>query len=60
VWLVYGLGLVGGTVLLFSALFTAAARAVDAEHDTSLLPLLPWGALVVVAVAVWISRRRRR
>ena len=60
VWLVYGLGVIGATVLVFSALFTAGAHFVDAEYDTSRLVFVPWGALVVVAIAVWFIRRRRR
>jgi len=63
VWAIYVLGGVGAAVLALSALFTAGAAFgpsdADVAVDVSALALALWGGLVLLAVVVWLWRRRR-
>jgi hypothetical protein len=62
VWVVYGLGIFGATVFVASALFVAGAYIssdeVPVTLNASLLGIVVWGGLVLVALATWIARRR--
>jgi LPXTG-motif cell wall-anchored protein len=64
VWLVYGLGILAATILVASALFTAGAfllsEDVPVTVNASAVGILLWGGLLLLAVATWLSRRRRR
>jgi hypothetical protein len=64
VWLVYGLGLLAGTVIVFSLLFTFGALALSSDvpvgYDFSWPAAILWGGLVLAAVVTWIVRRRQR
>ncbi|MFO7573373.1 MAG: hypothetical protein R6W48_12355 [Gaiellaceae bacterium] len=60
VWLVYGLGVLGATILVGSALFAlGASMADDAAVSTSVsIPaLLLWGAFAVAALVLLLWRR---
>jgi hypothetical protein len=59
---VYVLGVLGALVLISSALFTAGGyfSSDDIAVDVSLLALVVWGGLVVLAVATWLLRRSGR
>ena len=63
VWLVYGLGILAGAIFLFSALFTLGALVlsddVPVDADISLPAIALWGAMVLVALGIWLVRRRR-
>ena len=60
VWIVYGLGVLGAAVVVLSALFSAGGYfgSDDTEIDVSLLAVVVWGALIVIAAATWLWRRR--
>jgi LPXTG-motif cell wall-anchored protein len=62
VWLIYGLGICGATMVVLSALFTTGASLGDAgvSFNVSLPAMLVWGGLAVVGGATWVWRRRRR
>ena len=64
VWLVYGLGLLAGTVIVFSLLFTFGALALSSDvavgYDFSWPAAILWGGIVLAAVVTWIVRRRQR
>ena len=64
VWLVYGLGLLAGTVVVFSLLFTFGALALSNDvpvgYDFSWPAAILWGGLALAAVVTWIVRRRQR
>ena len=64
VWLVYGLGILAGTIIAFSLLFTLGAallaRDVPVSYDFSLPAAILWGGLVLAAVVTWVVRRRKR
>jgi LPXTG-motif cell wall-anchored protein len=64
VWVVYGLGILGAAILVFSTLFAVGAYVLANDLAVSLNVSLPaflvWGGLALVAAALWISRRRRR
>jgi LPXTG-motif cell wall-anchored protein len=63
VWPIYLLGFAGAAILLLSALFTIGAVIgsddEDVGFDISLVALLVWGGLVLLAVGTWVWRRRR-
>jgi biotin transporter BioY len=60
--LVYGLGIVA-LVLFFgaAAFWTSVYFASDGDVAFAIdpVPFVLWGALVVVAVTIWLTRRRR-
>jgi hypothetical protein len=59
VWVVYGLGLLGGLIILLSILFTAGAHFLGGSgYRTSVAAFVLWGALALVAVVTWLARRR--
>ena len=64
VWLVYGLGLLAGTVIVFSLLFTFGAFALSSDvpvgYDFSWPAAILWGGLALAAIVTWIVRRRQR
>ena len=63
VWVVYALGILAGAIFAFSILFTFGAVVlsdVPVEYDISKPAIVFWGALTLVAVVVWIRRRRGR
>lgn len=63
VWLVYGLGIFAAAILLFSILFTAGAyllsNDVPVTTNVSVLAIVLWGGLTVIAGGLWLYRRRR-
>jgi len=63
VWLVYALGILGATILVLSALFTLGAyflsEDVPVTVNASVLGIVLWGGLCVIAGGLWLSRRRR-
>ena len=60
VWVVYGLGVLGGLIFVLSALFTAGAHFLGGSgYRTSPLAFVLWGGLLLLAVATWLVRRRR-
>jgi len=63
VWVVYGLGILAGVVVVGSALFTAGAfLATDDASATVTLSargIVLWGGLIVLAIGTWLVRRRR-
>ncbi len=60
VWVVYGLGVLAGLIFLLSVLFTAGAHFLGGSgYRTSPLAFVLWGALLLIAVATWLVRRRR-
>jgi hypothetical protein len=58
----YALGILGGAVFVFSALFTMGGYfgSDDAAVAVSLWALLVWGGLVVLAAVTWLLRRKGR
>ncbi|HLE98739.1 MAG TPA: hypothetical protein VI540_02490 [Gaiellaceae bacterium] len=62
VWLVYGLGILAAIIVAGSVLFTAGAFVasddVPATLSISVLGIVLWGGLIVLAVATWLTRRR--
>ncbi len=61
VWVVYGLGILAALVLIASALFSAGGYFGSDDTTVSISPLaiFVWGALVALAVATWLWRRRK-
>ena len=61
VWAVYALGALAALVLIASALFTAGGYFGSDDTTVSISPLavFVWGALVALAVATWLWRRRK-
>jgi LPXTG-motif cell wall-anchored protein len=63
VWPIYLLGVAGAAILALSALFTVGAMIgsddEDVGFDISVLALVVWGGLVLLAVGTWVWRRRR-
>ena len=63
VWIVYALGIFAATILVVSALFTAGAYLlsddVPVTTNVSALGISLWGGLSVLALAVFLYRRRR-
>lgn len=64
VWLVYGLGLLSATILVASGLFVLGAY-IGSEEGTvttnvSVPALILWSGLTLVALVVWLRRRRGR
>jgi hypothetical protein len=64
VWLVYGLGLLGGTILVASGLFVLGAYIgsddVPVTTSVSIPALILWGGLVLAAVVLFLRRRGGR
>jgi membrane protein YdbS with pleckstrin-like domain len=60
VWVVYVLGILAAAVLVASALFAAGGYfgSDDTVVNVSPVALVVWGALVAVAAATWLWRRR--
>lgn len=62
VWLVYGLGLLGATILVASGLFVLGAYIgsddVPVTTDVSIPALILWGGLVLAALVLLLRRRR--
>jgi hypothetical protein len=63
VWVIYALGIMAVSVVVLSALFTAGAYFLSGDVpvgvDISVLAVVVWGGLIVLAAATWLSRRRR-
>ncbi len=63
VWAVYSLGILAAAIFAFSILFTAGAYLlsddVDVTFDVSTPAIVLWGALMAVAVGLWIWRRTK-
>ena len=63
VWLVYAVGILAASILLFSVLFTLGAlllsNDVPVEANVSVLAIVLWGGLCAIAGGLWIYRRRR-
>jgi LPXTG-motif cell wall-anchored protein len=63
VWLVYALGILAATILVFSVLFTLGAYVlsddVPVTANVSVPALVLWGGLTVIAGGLWLYRRRR-
>jgi len=64
VWLVYGLGMLGATILIASGLFVLGAYIAEDDvpvtTNVSIPALVLWGGLLVVAVVLWLRRRKGR
>jgi len=61
VWLVYGAGVLGATIFVFSILFTVGASVLGgAGYNVSPIGFVLWGAVVAAAVVTWYVRRRQR
>jgi hypothetical protein len=63
VWLVYGLGILAATIIVFSALFSLGAGLfaddVEVSYDFSLPATLLWGGLALAALVTFVVRRRQ-
>ena len=63
VWVVYAFGILGAAIFVFSILFTAGAYFlsddVDVTFDVSMLAIVLWGGLMVLAGGLWLYRRRQ-
>lgn len=63
VWLVYALGIFAATILVLSVLFTAGAFLlsddVPVTLNVSVLAIVLWGGLTVIAAGLFFYRRRR-
>ena len=63
VWVVYAFGILGAAIFVFSILFTAGAYFlsddVDVTFDVSMLAIVLWGGLMVLAGGLWFYRRRQ-
>ena len=63
VWVIYGFGILAGTIFAFSVLFTLGAallaRDVPVSYDFSLPAAILWGGLVLAAVVTFVVRRRQ-
>jgi hypothetical protein len=62
VWFVYGLGILGATVIIGSLLFAVGALIasdddVGLDWNISILAIVLWGGLVVAAMVTWLWRR---
>jgi len=64
VWLVYGLGILAGVIVVFSLLFTLGAAVLSEDvpitYDVSWLAIVLWGAFIAAALTTWLVRRRQR
>jgi Na+/proline symporter len=64
VWVLYLLGILAGTIIAFSVLFTLGARVlsgdVPVEYDFSWPATILWGGLALAALVTFIVRRRQR
>ena len=64
VWVVYALGIVAASIVVFSALFTAGALLLSDDipvtFDVSPLAIVLWGGLIVLAAVTWYVRRSQR
>jgi hypothetical protein len=63
VWLVYAVGILAASILVFSALFTLGAYVlsndVPVTFDVSIPAFVLWGGLTLIAAVVFLRRRRR-
>jgi len=63
VWLVYALGILAGSILVFSLLFTLGAYVlsndVPVTFNVSVPAIVLWGGLTLLAVGLFVWRRRR-
>jgi hypothetical protein len=61
VWVVYGLGILAAIIFVLSALFVLGAYIasddVPVAYNVSLLAILVWGGLIVLAAVTWLWRR---
>jgi hypothetical protein len=62
VWFVYGLGILGATVIVSSLLFAVGALLASddgagLDWNISILAILLWGGLVVAALVTFLWRR---
>ncbi len=64
VWIVYALGIFAGVIFAFSVLFTLGAFLLSDDiplsYDVSIPAIVLWGGMLLVAIALWVVRRRRR
>ncbi len=64
VWVVYSFGILAAAIFVFSILFTAGAYLlsddVDVTFDVSTPAIALWGAVMLVAGGLWVSRRRKK
>jgi MYXO-CTERM domain-containing protein len=64
VWILYLAGILAGTIIAFSVLFTFGARVlsddVPIEYDFSWPATIVWGGLALAAVVTFVVRRRQR
>jgi LPXTG-motif cell wall-anchored protein len=63
VWVIYSLGILAAAIFVFSILFTAGAyflsEDIDVTFDVSMLAIVLWGGLMVLAGGLWFYRRRQ-
>ena len=63
VWVIYALGILAATILVFSVLFTLGAYVlsndVPVSFNVSVPAIVLWGGLTLLAAAVFVRRRRR-
>ena len=64
VWVVYGLGILAGTVIAISLLFTLGARALSSDvevgYDFSWPATILWGGLALAAIVTYVVRKSQR
>jgi LPXTG-motif cell wall-anchored protein len=63
VWVVYALGILAASILVFAALFTLGAYLlsddVPVTTNVSVPAIVLWGGLTLLAGGLWLYRRRR-
>jgi hypothetical protein len=61
VWVIYSLGILGAGIFVLSGLFVLGAYLatddVPVTYDVSLIAILLWGGLMVLAAFTWLWRR---
>ena len=62
VWVIYALGFLAGTIVVFALLFVAGAYLasddVPVTVGVSTLAIALWGGLIALALGTWFVRRR--